>query len=384
MKPLASHKAPITLLTSSFDKALDAVLITEAEPTELPGPRILYANPSFERMTGYSCDEVLGKTPRILQGPKTDRAATQRMHDALKARQPIHEELLNYRKDGSEFFVDLSIVPVSDQNGWYTHWVSIQRETTARRAAQEHAELTSRMAAVAVMAGGFAHEINNPLAVIRGFSELLLDAAGESAKPDLREGLARIVLASDRIRSLVLRVQRLAQEGRYGSRSIVPVLDFAQETVLTSRERFHQDAVSLRDCEVPASTCIACEPNELQQALLNLIQNGVESCEGEVEEPAVELQVTASEDAVAFAVLDRGPGVPESLQGSIMEPFYTTKRHAGSPGLGLSIARTIIAEHGGTLELTRRDGRTCFSFALPQVVAAFNFHSAKRPVGIGA
>jgi len=87
-------------------------------------------------MTGYSLEEVLGKTPRILQGPKTERAILDKLRAALMVWQPILLELINYRKDGSEFWVEMSIVPVTDQSGGYTHWVSIKRDITERKAAE--------------------------------------------------------------------------------------------------------------------------------------------------------------------------------------------------------------------------------------------------------
>lgn len=122
--------ASMNLFVNAVERAADAILITEAEPVDGPGPRILYVNQAFERMTGYAADEVLGRTPRLLQGPKSDRAALDRIRKALKSWQPVREDLLNYRKDGSEFFVELSIVPIADERGWFTHWVAIQRETT--------------------------------------------------------------------------------------------------------------------------------------------------------------------------------------------------------------------------------------------------------------
>jgi diguanylate cyclase (GGDEF)-like protein/PAS domain S-box-containing protein len=127
----------LRLLESVAVHARDSILITEAEPIDLPGPRILYCNAAFTRATGYSTDEVIGLTPRILQGPKTDPAARAKLRHAFLAWQPIEIELINYRKDGTEFWVELSIVPVANEHGWFTHWVSVQRDITERKEAQE-------------------------------------------------------------------------------------------------------------------------------------------------------------------------------------------------------------------------------------------------------
>ena len=125
------------LLKSIVDNTRDAILVTEARPIDEPGPEIVYANESFLRMTGYTMEEIVGKTPRILQGPETDRDRLDEIRTALTRHEPVRVELLNYCKDGTEFWVEVDIVPLSDENGTRTHWVSVQREVTERRRQQE-------------------------------------------------------------------------------------------------------------------------------------------------------------------------------------------------------------------------------------------------------
>lgn len=127
----------LRLLESVVVNANDAVLIAEAEPINEPGPRIIYVNQAFSQMTGYSLDEVRGKTPRILQGPKTDRATLNQIHAALNAWQPIRAEVVNYTKTGNHFWVELNIAPVADETGYITHWISIQRNITERKQHEE-------------------------------------------------------------------------------------------------------------------------------------------------------------------------------------------------------------------------------------------------------
>ncbi len=125
----------VRLLQSVVVNTNDAIVITEAEPVDEPGPRIIYVNEAFTRITGYSPEEVIGKTPRILQGEKTDRSELNKIRQALACWEPITVEVINYRKDGSEFWNEFSIVPVADKNGWYTHWIAVQRDTTGRKQA---------------------------------------------------------------------------------------------------------------------------------------------------------------------------------------------------------------------------------------------------------
>ncbi|HEY9828429.1 MAG TPA: PAS domain S-box protein, partial [Stenomitos sp.] len=140
MADITEHKQQeeqVRLLQSVVLNTNDAVVITEAEPIEGQGPRILYVNEAFTRISGYRPEEVLGKTPRILQGPNTDRRALDKVRTALACWQPATVEVINYRKDGTEFWNEFSIVPVADKAGWYTHWIAVQRDTTERKAVEQ-------------------------------------------------------------------------------------------------------------------------------------------------------------------------------------------------------------------------------------------------------
>jgi PAS domain S-box-containing protein len=174
----------LRLLESVVTGANDAVLIADTELDD-PGPRILYVNEAFTRMTGYTLEEVLGKTPRILQGPETDRATLDKIRAALKTWQPVRVELVNYRKDGSPFWIELSVVPVADETGYCTHWTAIQRDITDRKQAEkERAELLERERQARATAEAanrckdeflamVSHELRSPLQSIRGWAQLL-------------------------------------------------------------------------------------------------------------------------------------------------------------------------------------------------------------------
>ena len=135
----SSDTERLRLLESVVVNANDAVLITEAEPIDLPGPRIVYCNAAFTKTTGYTEAEILGRTPRLLQSKDVDRKALDKLRLALTRWEPVEVELLNCRKDGTEFWVELSIVPVANEKGWFTHWVSVQRDVSDRKASEETA-----------------------------------------------------------------------------------------------------------------------------------------------------------------------------------------------------------------------------------------------------
>ena len=125
------------LLQTSVANLNDLILITEAEPVVEPGPRILFVNEAFVRRTGYRREEVIGKTPRILQGPLTQRAELDRIRQALQSWSPVRAELINYTKAGETIWLELDITPVADASGYYTHWVAVERDITEYKRAQE-------------------------------------------------------------------------------------------------------------------------------------------------------------------------------------------------------------------------------------------------------
>ena len=106
-------------------RANDVILVTQARPIDGAGPEIVYVNEAFTRLTGYAPEEVLGKTPRILQGPQTDPDARQCIREALARGQPVRIEILNYSKTGEEYWLDLNIVPLRNDAGEITHFAAI-------------------------------------------------------------------------------------------------------------------------------------------------------------------------------------------------------------------------------------------------------------------
>ncbi|UEX76756.1 PAS domain-containing protein [Spiribacter halobius] len=133
-----AEQEELQLLRTAVSRLNDIVIITAAEPIEAPdGPRILYVNEAFERHTGYSRDEVIGRTPRLLQGPETSRGELDRVRRALQDRQPVRAEILNYTRNGQALWLEIDIVPIADSAGRYTRWVAVERDVTGRRRTEE-------------------------------------------------------------------------------------------------------------------------------------------------------------------------------------------------------------------------------------------------------
>ena len=216
----ATRKRPlfqrIRLLEAVVTQARDAIVITEAEPVTGPGPRIVYVNPAFTARTSYTAQEVLGKTPRILQGPETDPASLEKIHHALRAWQPIEIELINYRKDGSKHWVEISIVPVADETGFFTNWISVQRDLTERKAIYESltlARIGEAQATTLAIEAQQRTRLEEQLAVTairddltglrnrRSFIRILREAV-DRASSEKHPGFSLMTLNIDRFRSI--------------------------------------------------------------------------------------------------------------------------------------------------------------------------------------
>lgn len=159
----------LRLLGCAVEQASESVMITEAD-LDAPGPRIVFVNPAFTRMTGWASAEVIGKTPRLLQGPRTDRAVLDRLRQELEAGEVFEGEAVNYRKDGSGFTLEWQIAPLRGAGGKVTHYLAIQRDVTERKRAQAelataHRQLVtaSRQAGMAEVAIAVLHNVGNAL-----------------------------------------------------------------------------------------------------------------------------------------------------------------------------------------------------------------------------
>ncbi|MCR8556523.1 PAS domain S-box protein [Mucilaginibacter sp. BJC16-A38] len=150
----------LKLLESVITNTMDAVLITEAGPFDEPGPRILYVNEAFTKMTGYTADEVIGKTPRMLQGPKTDMQEVKRLSECMRRWESCEVTLINYKKNGEEFWINFTLNLVAGEKGRFTHWIAIERDVTQRKNEEMKKSLLS----------GISLIFNEPLAL-----NLLLD-----------------------------------------------------------------------------------------------------------------------------------------------------------------------------------------------------------------
>lgn len=179
------------VLLAAVEATSEAILITSAELDE-PGPRIEYANPAFIRMTGYAVHEILGRSPRFLQGPLTDRTVLDGMRAALLAGTPFQGEAVNYRKDGRTYVVEWLITPLRDGDDRIARWVSTQRDITDRRAAEDRQ---------ALMVRELHHRVKNTLATVQAILNASLRSVGGLA--EFRQAFTNRIASLARTHALI-------------------------------------------------------------------------------------------------------------------------------------------------------------------------------------
>jgi signal transduction histidine kinase len=225
---------------------------------------------------------------------------------------------------------------------------------------------SAKMSALGEMAGGIAHEINTPLAVIQFRADYVraLTKEDEIDRQAVENALENIGVTVGRIAKIVQGLRTFARDGRHDPVESVPLSKIFEDTIALCRERFQNHGVRL-DFECPSHVSLDCRSTEMAQVLLNLLNNSFDAVHDQPE-AWVRMQAEATPQGVRIRVSDSGPGIPEALREKIMQPFFTTKDIGKGTGLGLSISKGIVEAHGGRLFLDPSSESTCFVLDFPR------------------
>ena len=388
----------------AFRKAMEDSLVTGLRARDLQG-RITYVNPAFCAMVGFEPEELLGHgTPAPYWPPELAGEYQMRQEIRLAGQHaPPREgfESVFMRKDGSRFPVLIIEAPLINANGLQTGWMSAfldiseqRRIEELSRASQERLQATARLATVGEMASLLSHELNQPLAAISGYAtgslNLLRAKMGSDSRFALTSHGSNSELESDPIFDLELAMRRIAEQAERAGKVIKSVHDFVRRR---DNERQPVAPQALLDAIMPLVNLqarklgmpvqvrlqdglplVLCDRTMVEQVLLNLARNAMQAMDqAGASEPSLLIQVRRAGSGerhagpkarVEFSVADCGPGIPESVAQQLFTPFYTTK--AEGMGLGLSLCRTVVEQHGGFLgyEPNHPQG-TIFRFTLP-------------------
>ena len=394
-----SERQQLELLQASVAQLNDIVLITEAMPLDAPGPRIVFVNEAFERTTGFAREEALGQTPRMLQGPLTDRSELDRVRAALTRFEPVHAELLNYRKTGETYWLEMDIVPVGRKGAVPTHFVSVERDVTERKRnhlalSELNAELEARVRgrtaelslardeaehanrAKSAFLAAMSHEIRTPMNGVVGMIDVL--AMGH-LQPEQHE---TVRIARESAFSLLAIVDDVLDFSKIEAghfkiavepMSIEGVVESACEALAATADKARVAVSLFIDPDLPA--CVRGDPVRTRQILLNLLGNAIKFCSGPGKDGKVSVRVSRAADerpgaGLELQVADNGVGMDASMLARLFIPFsqadVQATRKFGGTGLGLSITHALVEMMGGRIEVQTEPGQgALFTVRLP-------------------
>lgn len=357
----------LDFLLRALDQSNDGVLITDAD-LRAPGPRIIYVNAAYERISGYAVGDLVGQSPRVLQGPETDRALLAELRATLERGEAFHGETWNYRRDGIAYRVEWDIAPVRDRDGAVGWFISIQRDVTARFEAEEALRRTSAALRASNdrlrdLGGVLSHDLQDPLTVVRGYLELLKMRHGAALGDDVRfidsaiAGTDRMV---DRIRGLL--DEALRRDAMPEAMPLEPVVRAAVDDLAGALE-----AAGAR-VEVDALPAVMALPAEMREVFHNLLSNAVK-----YRQPDRPLCIGVSgyrvhDTLVQVAVTDNGRGIAPEHH----EAIFALGGRGGADadtsgrGFGLAFVRRTLERCGGKITVYSRPGKgTTFVLTLP-------------------
>jgi len=329
-------------------------------------------NLAAEKMFGYERKDVLGASFLEKLFPEALRSqVTHEFAEIMENRVPKRIELQSVRANGDEFSIELSAAPVPVEERFlismYIRDLSEQKQMTRKLEEQQAIVVTSsKMAALGEMAGGIAHEINNPLAVINSLSSQLEEIMQEPEidRELVKEMTVEIVKTTDRIAKIVNGLRSFSRDGSRDPLVPTNVKQVIDDTLSLCRERFYSSQVRIDVSDFDPTLVISARAVEVSQVLLNLLSNAHHEIAG-FQDKWIKVDVRKNSDSVEVAVIDCGPGIPAEVQRKLFQPFFTTKEVGKGTGLGLSISRKILENHGGSLRYETAQNHTCFVLKFP-------------------
>jgi two-component system NtrC family sensor kinase len=286
------------------------------------------------------------------------------MAAAVSAGEVWRGTLVHRRNDSTEFVAAAAVVPLSLDDR-ITHYVGVERDITPDMQLRDQLIHAERLAATGQLVSGVAHELNNPLQSIIGFTELLMtEERREHVRADLQHVRAQAERAAKIVRNLLTFVRRAPVQ-----RQSSDVNDLVRSTLALRAYELKMNNIEVEESYAEGLAPVAVNRGEIQQVLLNLILNAEQAMHTANARGRLLLRTTATDAKITIDVEDDGPGISPAIAGQIFEPFFSTKEVGQGTGLGLSIALGIAEAHGGSLALAKAKIGCCFRLSLPAAPA---------------
>lgn len=358
-------------LSTVVEQAAESVMITDTNGI------IVYVNPAFERISGYTQAEIVGRNPRLLKSDQQNPEIYQDLWATISAGGVWRGRFVNKSRNGSLYVEDATITPVRNESGVIVNYVSVQRDVTRELELEDQYRQAQKMEAVGRLAGGVAHDFNNMLVIINGYSEILLRRHVAAHDP-IRKYIEEIHQAGERAAGLTRQLLAFSRK-----QLLQPELLDINE-IITELEKMLLRLIG-EDIELitqlrPGLGQIKADPGQMEQIVMNLVINArdampnggtliIETANVELDETYTRQHVEVTPGSyVMLAVSDNGVGMDAATQAHIFEPFFTTKGVGQGTGLGLATVFGIVKQSGGAIWVYSELGQgTAFKIYLPRV-----------------
>ena len=353
MNDVTQRKATETdlkLQALAMDNSSDTIVLTDRRGN------INYVNPAFEKISGYSREEVLGKNLSILKSEVHDSLFYENLWTHLSKGEVWSGNFINKRKDGSLYTEEATISPVFSGKNEIINYVAVKRDISERLQLEDRLRQAQKMESIGVLAGGIAHDFNNILSAIIGFTELALDQAqkGSGLEDDLREILA----GGKRAKDLVKQILTFA---RQSDETLKPIrVDVIVKEVLKFIRSSIPASIEINS-DIQSTSLIKGDSIHIHQIFMNLCTNAAYAMEKEGgvlnislhdgkinkdDEKAIGLPAGRY---LEIKISDTGTGIPADIIGNIFEPYFTTKAVEDGTGMGLAVVHGIVESYGGKI-----------------------------------
>ncbi|MHA1923496.1 MAG: PAS domain S-box protein, partial [Candidatus Heimdallarchaeota archaeon] len=354
-------------LVHAIEQSKDTVIITDSEGL------IQYVNPAFESTSGYSLEEVIGKDTNFLRSGKLENEFFDEMWTTLGQGKIWAGRFTNKKKDNTLYIEDVTISPVLDDSGKIINFVSVQRDVTEKLKLEEQFQQAQKVESIGRLAGGIAHDLNNLLTPIIGFSELLL--YDFEPNDDRKKSIQQILGAGHRAKDLV---HQLLAFSRKQTLEYKPIdINKTIESFIGLLHRTIREDVKIEFYPAPKIPLFMADKGQIEQVIMNLAVNAQDAMPDggllTIETDLIEInenQISLHGDVIPgtytmIAISDTGCGMDEETKTQIFEPFFTTKGLSGT-GLGLATVYGIVKQHNGTITLYSELSKgTSFNIYLP-------------------
>lgn len=360
-------------LAMAVEQSAETIVITDTQGT------ILYANPVFEKTSGYTRAEAIGQNPRVLKSGKQDTGFYREMWDTINRGEVWTGRFSNKRKDGTIFEEEATISPTRDAAGTIINFVAVKRDVTYEVELENQLRQSQKMEAIGRLAGGIAHDFNNILSVIYGYGNLLQIELEDN--PEALAMIGEILKSGQRAKDLVQQILIFSRQ-REQDRQVIHLHTILEETIILLRAASPKNVDIQMHLAKDTPTVLA-NATQIYQVIMNLGTNALHA----MEEMSIG-SLTISLDAylpdaetlnlqpmlrpikyARLTVSDTGCGMDAKTLVRIYDPFFTTKPVSKGTGLGLAVAHGIVEANDGVITVDSQPGQgTTFQVYFPEQV----------------